>query len=67
VLNKNLLARKKKGFHTDSQGNLIVDTLLMDAMREVAILKKMNHGNIMKLYEIINDDENGETFLGKLF
>jgi serine/threonine protein kinase len=65
VLNKNLLSRKKKGFHTDSQGNLIVDTLLMDAMREVAILKKMNHMNIMKLFEIINDDENGETFLSK--
>jgi [calcium/calmodulin-dependent protein kinase] kinase len=37
--------------------------MLMDAMREVAILKKMNHANIIKLYEIINDEESGETFL----
>jgi serine/threonine protein kinase len=32
-------------------------------MREIAILKKTNHPNIIKLYDIIHDDDAGKIYL----
>ena len=42
-INKKELAKKRKGFTTDENGNLVVNNLLQDAMKEIAILKKLNH------------------------
>lgn len=36
----------------------------MDVQRECAILKKLNHPNVVKLYEIIDDPKNNTLFLG---
>jgi serine/threonine protein kinase len=58
-----MLQNKKKGFRRDEEGNVIVDNLLQDALREIAILKKMNHNNVIRLHEIIHDDEMGEIML----
>ena len=57
------MEHKKKGFHKDEDGNLIVDNLLKDALLEIAILKKLNHKNVIKLHEIIHDDYAGEIIL----
>ncbi len=40
-----------------------VDSLLKDSMREIAILKKINNENIIKLHEIIHDDDAGKIYL----
>lgn len=32
-------------------------------MREIAILKKLNHRNVVHLFEIINDEENNKIYL----
>ncbi len=63
IINKKMLQNKKKGFRRDEEGNVIVDNLLQDALREIAILKKMNHNNVIRLHEIIHDDEMGEIML----
>jgi serine/threonine protein kinase len=63
IINKKMLQNKKKGFRRDEEGNIIVDNLLQDALKEIAILKKMNHNNVIKLHEIIHDDEMGEILL----
>jgi hypothetical protein len=34
-------------------------------MSEIAILKKLNYSNIIKLYEIIYDEDGGKIYLGK--
>jgi len=62
VIDKLALERKRK-FSRDENGNLIVNSLLQDAMREIAILKKMNHENIIKLHEILYDDDNGKVYV----
>jgi serine/threonine protein kinase len=63
IINKRALEKKKKGFFKDENGSLVVNTLLQDSMREIAILKKLNHDNIIKLYEIIYDDDAGKIYL----
>ena len=49
--------KKKKFFTQDKDGNVIINSLLKDALKEIAILKKLNHPNIIKLYEILHDKE----------
>ena len=34
--------------------------------REIAILKKIDHPNIVKLVEVLDDDTHDELYLGKL-
>ena len=55
--------KKKKMFKQDNDGNVIVTNLLKDALKEIAILKKLNHPNIIKLYEILHNYEKEKIYL----
>ena len=63
IIDKKQLQRKKKGFTKNSEGKVIVSSMLDDALREIAILKKINHKNIIKLYEIIQNTEKEKLYL----
>ena len=63
VIDKKLLRKKNKGFSRDENGELIISSMLEDALKEIAILKKCNHKNIIKLYEILYDDEKEKLYL----
>jgi [calcium/calmodulin-dependent protein kinase] kinase len=64
IVNQNLLEKKKKGFSKDSDGNLVINNMLKDALQEIVILKKISHKNIIKLYEIMRDSETNKIYLG---
>ena len=64
IIDKRALSKKNKNpFKRSESGNLVIDTQLEDAMREIAILKKMNNENIINLYRVIHDDEEGNIYL----
>ena len=63
VIDKKLLRKNNKGFSRDENGELIISSMLEDALKEIAILKKCNHKNIIKLYEILYDDEKEKLYL----
>jgi len=63
VIKKKELASKRKGFKRDNEGKLIVNNYLKDALREIAILKKIECPNIIQLREIIHDNENESIWL----
>ena len=62
IINKNLLTNKQF-FELNKEGKIIVNSLLENAMREVTILKKVNHKNIVKLYEIIFNNVKNKVYL----
>ena len=62
IIDKKLL-KNKKIFKQDKDGNIIVTNLLKDALKEIAILKKLDHPNIIKLYEIIHDHKKQKIYL----
>ena len=37
---------------------------LMDVKREIAIMKKLCHSNVVKLHEVIDDDEGDKLYMG---
>lgn len=63
ILNKKELEKKKKGIKRAEDGSIIVDNFLKDALREIAILKRLNCENIVRLHEIMHDDEEGKIYL----
>ena len=63
VIDKKLLRKNNKGFSRDENGELIISSMLEDALKEIAILKKCHHKNIIKLFEILYDDEKEKLYL----
>jgi serine/threonine protein kinase len=67
IINKTLLAKKKKGYGRDTEGNMTIQYMLDDALNEIQILKKLHqnggHKNLVRLYEIINDEHKGKVYL----
>ncbi len=51
----------------DGNGNLVITTLLSDALNEIEILKKVKHQNVVSLKEIIYDEKNDKIYLSKHF
>ena len=63
IIDKKLLRKNNKGFSIDENGELIISSMLEDALKEIAILKKCHHQNIIKLYEILYDDDKEKLYL----
>jgi len=63
IIDKNKLQKQKKGFFVDNEGKLEINSMLEDALKEIAILKKCNHPNIIKLHEILYDNEKNKIYL----
>jgi [calcium/calmodulin-dependent protein kinase] kinase len=62
IVDKKVL-KSKKIFKQDKDGNVIITNLLKDALKEIAILKKLNHPNIIKLYEILHNYQKQKIYL----
>jgi calcium/calmodulin-dependent protein kinase kinase 2 len=63
IINKKELEKRKKGIQRNEEGQIIVDNCLKDALREIAILKRIDCPNIIQLREILHDNENNKIFL----
>jgi [calcium/calmodulin-dependent protein kinase] kinase len=55
ILNKDFLKKKKQGNTTE--------TYEEDIRREIAIMKKLSHPNVLKLYEVLDDPNVNKLYL----
>ena len=62
IIDKKFL-KSKRILKQDKDGNIIITNLLKDALKEIAILKKLNHPNIIKLYEILHNYQKQKIYL----
>lgn len=44
---------------------MIIKNALQDVIREIAIMKKLDHRNVIKLYEVIDDPQEDTLFMSK--
>ena len=62
IIDKSFL-QSQKNIEFDDEGNIIVNSSFENAIKEIAILKKTNHPNIIKLYEILYCKKNKKIYL----
>ena len=62
IVNTTELLKKKK-FIQDESGKMKVTTPLEGILKEIAILKRVNHKNLVKLYEIIHNRKKKKLYL----
>lgn len=62
IINKKFLA-SKKNFERDSDGNIVVNSMLERGLKEIAVLKKTRHENVLGLEEIIYDNVKDKVYL----
>ena len=62
IIDKSFL-QSQKNIEFDEDGNIIVNSSFENAIKELAILKKTNHPNIIKLYEILYCKSNKKIYL----
>jgi len=56
ICNKTLLAKKRKG-------GFLAGNFLQDVRREIVLLKRVNHPNIVRLLEIIDDEDHDKIYI----
>ena len=61
------MLRRKKEYYKDSNGVIKQKNALEDVLREIAVMKKLDHKNVIKLVEVINDPVEDKLFMGKLY
>jgi serine/threonine protein kinase len=57
------LLLKKNIFYKDNTGKLVNKNALHLVKREIAILKKLSHPNIIRLFEVIQNEEHDKIYL----
>ena len=62
VFRKSLLKKKKDYFRKEG-GGMGVKNALEDVMKEIAIMKKIDHPNVLKLFEVIDDKEDDKLIM----
>ena len=62
IIDKEFL-QSQKNMEFDENGNLVINSSFENALKEIAILKKTNHPNIIRLYEIMYCNKNKKIYL----
>ena len=60
---KKRILRRKKEVYRDENGKVCFRNGLEDVLREIAVMKKLNHPNVIRLHEVINDADDDKIFL----
>ena len=60
---KKRVLRRKKEVYRDENGKVCFRNGLEDVLREIAVMKKLNHINVIRLHEVINDANDDKIFL----
>ncbi|EGB10262.1 hypothetical protein AURANDRAFT_23116, partial [Aureococcus anophagefferens] len=63
VINKDVLRRKLTHPSAALAGNGASDTMLDDVKREIAIMKKLSHPHVLRLFEVMDDPKVNKLYL----
>jgi serine/threonine protein kinase len=57
--------RKKKEYFRKPEGGMGFKSQLQNVLAEIAIMKKLQHPNLIQLYEVIDYDEGDKLYISK--
>lgn len=62
IFNKAILRRRRE-FMKNDRGGMKFHTALDDVMKEVEIMRRFSHNNVVRLVEVLDDSENDKLYL----
>ncbi|CAD8176208.1 unnamed protein product [Paramecium octaurelia] len=62
IMRKSKLKRQRE-YIKDAKGNMVIKDALQDVRREIAIMKKLRHKNLIQLFEVIDNPNNDKLFM----
>jgi [calcium/calmodulin-dependent protein kinase] kinase len=65
IFRKSTLKRKKEYIKKEG-GGMQMKNQLMDVEREIEIMKKLDHPHVVKLHEVLDDDEGDKLYMCKV-
>lgn len=66
MFSKSMLRKKREYFRRKEGGGMTYKDQLQNVHMEIAIMKKLQHANLVRLHEVIDDDENDKLYMGKI-
>ena len=64
ILRKSIL-RKKREYYWKKEGGMGYKDALDNVLKEIAIMKKLDHPNVIQLHEVLDDEEEDKLYMGK--
>lgn len=66
IFKKDMLSRRRE-FTNTSDGKMVVTNALTDVYKEISIMKELNHPNVIKVHEIIDDTSGTKIYMSKSY
>lgn len=60
---KKAVLRRKREFFNSPDGGMVIKTALDDVYRELETIRSLNHPHILKVYEILDNEEANKIYL----
>lgn len=63
---KSQLKKQKEYIRNESDGTMVVKDAYQDVLREIQIMKELDHICLIRLHEVIDEDDGDKLYMSKI-
>lgn len=66
IYGKAMLKKQKEYVRNENDGNMVVKDAYQDVLREISIMKELDHICLIRLHEVIEEIDGDKLYMSKL-